>query len=109
MSPDHPERNTDDFKAYWVKQGQAPTLHMYSQYKKMQDKARQQAEGILPKTAARKPASLQYSDLHGVPAILVLCEKGISTEQTPIRTTSLQHACSTKFCPRPRLCASMCP
>lgn len=92
MSPDHPERNADDFKSYWIKQGQAPSLHMYSQYKKMLDKARQHAEGTSTGKAARKAASLQYSDLHGVPAILVLCEKGTSTDfQNILSCSSMAH------------------
>ena len=49
---------------------------MYLQYKKSMDIAKQRAYGAsISKTA--KAASLQYSDLHGVPAILVLCEKGV--------------------------------
>lgn len=73
MSPDHPHLDVPGFKAYWQANHRVPSLQCYIDYIHAQQKAAAIAN---PGTKRRKLAGLQYSDLYGVPIILVLCEKG---------------------------------
>jgi hypothetical protein len=73
MSPDHPERNAKAFVAYWQSGNHIPSLQCYIDYVRGKEKSTAALAGI---KRPRKPAGLQYSDLYGVPTILVLCEKG---------------------------------
>lgn len=77
MAPDHPKRNEKGFREFWKKSGRVPSLQCYTDYVQ----AMERAERITAKEAGRKlprkSAGLQYSDLYGVPTILVLCEKGM--------------------------------
>ncbi len=76
MSLDHPARSQQSFKEYWQSKGKMPSLQCYTDYVQ----AKEKAESIKAQEAGQKPArksvGLQYSDLYGVPTILVLCEKG---------------------------------
>lgn len=73
MSPDHPHRDIPGFQAYWQGHQRLPSLQCYMDYIHAQQKAAAIAN---PGKKRRKLAGLQYSDLYGVPVILVLCEKG---------------------------------
>ncbi len=76
MSPDHPERNQGGFRQYWQSNGQLPSLQCYTDYVRIKEKADRLKSVEAGRKPLRKSAGLQYSDLHGVPTILVLCEKG---------------------------------
>lgn len=69
MSPDHPHLDDPEFVTYC--NGCSPTLQCYVNYTNAKHKA-----ATLSGSRLRKAADLQYSDLYGVPIILVLCEKG---------------------------------
>ncbi len=73
MSPDHPERNAKAFMAYWQSGNRVPSLKCYIDFVRAKEKSAAALDGS---KRPRKPAGLQYSDLHGVPTTLVLCEKG---------------------------------
>ncbi|KAL0047438.1 hypothetical protein WJX82_003437 [Trebouxia sp. C0006] len=73
MSPDHPERNAKAFMAYWQSGNRVPSLKCYIDFVRAKEKSAAALDGS---QRPRKPAGLQYSDLYGVPTILVLCEKG---------------------------------
>ena len=76
MSPDHPLRNEQGFKEYWQGNSLAPSLQCYTQYIQAKEKAKRSMGDQAGQQPARRSTGLQYSDLYGVPTILVLCEKG---------------------------------
>ena len=53
-----------------------PSLQCYTDYVQAKEKAESIKAQEAGQKPARKSAGLQYSDLYGVPTILVLCEKG---------------------------------
>ena len=76
MSPDHPACSQQIFKEYWQSKGKMPSLQCYTDYVQAKEKAESIKAQEAGQKPARKSAGLQYSDLYGVPTILVLCEKG---------------------------------
>ena len=63
LSKSHPARSMPDFAVWSKASGVEPSLKTYLDWK---------SQALL----RGKLAALQYGDLHGVPMMLVLCEKG---------------------------------
>ena len=95
MSPDHPERCEQGFRDYWKKAGSSPSLQCYTDYVQAKEKATHAQAVEAGRKPPRKSAGLQYSDLYGVPTILVLCEKGSKPLGTAV------HVSVAPLCVRP--------
>lgn len=106
MSPDHPERNAKAFMAYWQSDNRIPSLKCYIDFVRAKEKSAAALDGS---KRPRKPAGLQYSDLYGVPTILVLCEKGKCTVLYMTFTLSCldDKECLTKECMHVMTCCCM--
>ena len=88
LSTSHPARSLRDFVASSTASGVQPSLQKYLDWK---------SQALLNGT----PAALQYGDLHGVPMMLVLCEKGRMGDTFP---QTFRCACTARACILPGFC-----